>query len=160
MASPSSTPDAPVGHRSVPELPSAGVEYSDAYVWTVGVFLAAIMLMMLGVVHTALGLVALFHSGVLAAGRADLLLPVGLTALAWTHVAIGLIAVVTGRHLIRGRRWAQVSAIVLTGGSALVHFAFIDVYPVRSITVIVLAGLVIYSVAVHGGEMADAYSGS
>ena len=160
MASPSSTPDAPVGHGSVPESPSAGVEYSDAYVWIIWVFLAAVLLMMLGVVHTALGLVALFHTGVLAADRADLLLPVGLTALAWSHVVVGLIAVVTGRQLIRGRRWAQVSAIVLTAASALVHFAFIDVYPMRSITVIILAGLVIYSVAVHGGEMAAAYSRS
>jgi|tagenome__1003787_1003787.scaffolds.fasta_scaffold20701474_2 hypothetical protein len=160
MASPSSTPDAPVGSRSVPDVPYAGVEYSQATAWTAWAFLGAIMLMMVGAVHAGLGLVALFNPEFLAATRADLLLPVGLTALAWAHIVIGVIAVVTGVQLIRGRRWARVMAILLAGVSALVNFAFIDVYPLWSITIIVLAGLVIYSVAAHGGELADAYSGS
>jgi hypothetical protein len=143
-----------------PEVPYAGVEYSDATGWAAWVFLGAIMLMILGALQVGVGLVALFRPEVLAASRADLLLPIGLTALAWAHVAVGALAVVTGVGLMRGRTWARVVAIVLAGAAALVNFAFLDVYPVWSATAIVLTTVVIYAVAAHGAEMADAYAGS
>lgn len=150
MAQPSPTPD----------VPYARVEYSKATGWAAWVFLGAIMLMILGTLQVGVGLVALFRPEVLAASRADLLLPIGLTALAWVHVAIGALAVVTGVGLMRGSTWARVVAIVLAAAAALVNFAFVDVYPVWSITAIVLTTVVIYAVAAHGAEMADAYAGS
>jgi hypothetical protein len=93
---------------------------------------------------------------VLWASRADLLLPVGLPALAWIHLLLGAVAIVTGVVLLRGRRWARVVAIVLAGLAAFVNFAFVGVYPMWSVTAIVLSATVIYAIALHGSELAAA----
>jgi hypothetical protein len=136
------------------------VEYSEATAWVAWVLLGAIVLVLLGAVHLCVGLVALVRPEVLAQRRADLLLPVGLTGVAWFHIVVGLAALVTGAGLVRGRRWGRITAVLLAGLAALVNFAFLGVHPVWSATAIGMAIIIIYAVAVHGGEVADAYGDS
>jgi|tagenome__1003787_1003787.scaffolds.fasta_scaffold20821945_3 hypothetical protein len=145
-------------NRAGPQEPYAGVEHSDATGWTAWILLGGFLLVFVGMVHLAAGLLALFRPQVLAGGRADMLLPVGLTGLAWIEIVLGLMALVTGVGLIRALMWARLTAIVLGVVLALVNFAFVGVHPVWSITVVVLIGVVIYSVAAHGGELARAYA--
>lgn len=140
--------------------PYAGVEHSEASGWVGFVLLGAIMLVMLGAVHVATGLVALARPEALSGRRADLLLPIGLTGLAWLHIVAGLVAVVVGVALLRGRLWARVAAVLLAGTTALVNFAFVGVYPVWSVTAIAMAAVVMYAVAAHGAELAGAYGDS
>ncbi|MEV4641450.1 hypothetical protein AB0J80_29310 [Actinoplanes sp. NPDC049548] len=135
---------------------SGTVERSTATAWVAWVLLGALMLVMLGAVHVGTGVIALFRPEVLAGGRADLLLPVGVTALAWFHIVLGAVAVAAGAGLTAGRRWARYTAIVLAGSAAWVNFAFLSVYPVWSVTAIAMTAVVIYAVAVHGAEVADA----
>ena len=143
-----------------PGAPYTGVAHSEATAWAGWVLLGAIMIFMLGVVHVGIGLVALLRPEVLASGRAELLLPVSLTALAWFHIVLGAVAVAAGVGLMRGRGWARVTAILLAGTAALVNFAFLDLYPVWSATAIAMAAVVIYAVAAHGAEVTDAYGDS
>ena len=157
MTQPSSAPGAPLGHRPESDAPYAGVEYSQATAWVGAVLFGGVLLVLLGTLHLGIGLVALLRPEVLAAGRADLLLGIGLTALAWVHIVLGVVAGVVGVGLIRGRRWAGMVAILLGCVAAVVNFAFVGVYPVWSITAIILAALVIYAVAAHLSEVADAY---
>jgi uncharacterized membrane protein YccC len=77
--------------------------------------------------------------------------------LGWAHVMVGAVATVVGVGLILGRRWARVIAILLACLAALLNFAFADVYPLWSATAIALIFIVIYAVAAHGSEVADAY---
>ena len=140
-----------------PGAPYTGVSHSEATAWVGWVLLGALMLVLLGAVHVLTGLVALFRPEVLAQGRADLLLPIGLTGLAWLHIVLGAVAVIAGVGLLRGRGWARVTAIVLAGAAALVNFAFIGVYPVWATTALVMTAIVIYAVAAHGAEVAGAY---
>ncbi|GGQ48809.1 DUF7144 family membrane protein [Couchioplanes azureus] len=137
--------------------PYAGVEHSEATAWVAVVLLGGVMLVLLGAVHAGTGVVALLRPEALAGGRADLLLPVGLTALAWWHLVIGAVAATAGVGLIRGLRWARVTAILLAGAAALVNFAFVAVHPVWSVTAIAMTVIVIYAVAAHGAEVAGAY---
>jgi hypothetical protein len=137
-----------------------GVSHSEATGWVGWIFLGAILLTFLGTVHLLTGLVAFLRPQILAATRSDLLLPVSLETLAWLHVLIGAVAVVTGPALIRSRRWARISAIVLCCLAILVNFAFVNVYPMWAITAIAVAAVVIYSVGVHGPELADAHGSS
>ena len=136
-----------------------GVSRSTASGWVAWIYLAAVVLILLGAVHVLTGLVALLRPQILANTRAHLLVPIGLTALAWLHVALGVIAVAIGFNLFRGSRWARWSAILLACLAILVNFVFIAVYPIWAVIAIVFAAIVIYAVAVHGSEMADAYSG-
>ena len=145
---------------STPEVPYAGVSYSEATGWTAWVLLGGLLLVLLGTVHVCSGVVALFRPEVLGAGRADILLPVGLTTLAWLHLLVGAAAVVAGVGLIRGLVWARVTAILLGCVAVFVNFAFVGVYPMWSVTALILSVIVIYAVAAHGAEVADAYGGS
>ncbi|HEX8347995.1 MAG TPA: hypothetical protein VF657_25155 [Actinoplanes sp.] len=142
------------------DAPYTGVQHSEATAWVGWVLLGGIMLVMLGALHVGIGLVALYRPEALAGGRAELLLPISLTALAWSHIALGVVAVVAGVGLVRGLGWARIGATLLAGSAALVNFAFLGVYPVWSTTAIVLAAIVIYAVVVHGAEVADAYGDS
>jgi hypothetical protein len=133
------------------------VEQSRATGWVAWVLFGGVILVLLGTVHTYVGLIALFRPEVLAGTRADLLLPIGWTALAWFHLTAGVVAITGGWALIRGLNWARVVAILLAAGSVLLDFAFAAGHPVWSGISIALAVIVIYAVAAHGGEVADAY---
>ncbi|MEU4426596.1 hypothetical protein AB0F81_38745 [Actinoplanes sp. NPDC024001] len=133
------------------------VEQSRATGWVAWVLFGGILLVLLGTVHLCVGLLALLRPEVLAGTRADQLLPVSLTALAWLHLVLGAGAVVTGVGLIRGTGWARVLAVLIGCLTALVNFAFHHAHPVWSVLAVGLSAVVVYSVAAHGGEVADAY---
>src|SRR4029453_15248238 len=109
MTQPSSAPDAPLGRRPEPDVPYAGVEYSEATAWVGAVLLGGILLVLLGALHLGIGLVGLLRPEGLGGGRAELLLDVGLTTLAWVHIVLGVVAGIVGVGLVRGRRWAGVA---------------------------------------------------
>jgi len=135
----------------------AGVEYSRATGWVAWVLFGGVLLVLLGAVHIVAGLSALLRPQILADTRADQLLPVSLTTLAWLHLLLGVAHVVTGVGLIRGLRWARAMAILLACVAAVVNFAFTAVYPMWSAIAMALAGVIVYAVAAHGDEVADAY---
>jgi hypothetical protein len=149
MSAPDSTSDLPYG-----------VSRSEATGWVAWIILGAVMLVLLGSVHALIGLVALLRPQILATTRAHLLIPIGLVALAWLHVALSAAAVAVGVGLLRGRGWARWSAVVLACLAILVNFAFMAVYPIWAIAAIGFAAILIYAVAAHGSEMAGAYSGT
>jgi hypothetical protein len=151
-------PAARDGYRLDADEPYPGVTRSDATGWVAWILLGGFLLVVVGAVHLAAGLIALFRPEVLAAGRAAVLLPVGLTTLAWIQLSLGVLAIVTGVGLIRGRDWARLITILLGVLATLVDFAFVGVQPVWSITMIVLIAVVIYAVVVHGAELARAYA--
>ena len=136
-----------------------GVSRSTASGWVAWIILGAVVLALLGCVHVLTGLVALLRPQILMTTRSHLLAPIDLGVLAWLHVAIGAAAVAVGLNLLRGHRWARWSAIALACLAMLVNFAFIAVYPIWAVIALAFAIVVIYAVAAHGFEMADAYSG-
>lgn len=160
MSQPGSTPEVPAGQPPSAGMRYAGVEYSTATAWVAWVLFGGIVLMLFGALHVGIGLVALFRPDVLDASRADILLPVSLTALAWGHLVLGIVAGVVSVALIRGRRWGRVAAILLACLSAVVNFAFVSVYPFWSVTAIILTAIVSYAAAAHGSEVATAYGRS
>jgi hypothetical protein len=135
-----------------------GVSRSTASGWVAWIVLGAVLLILLGCVHVMTGLAALLRPQILATSRGHLLIPIGLTALAWLHIVLGAVAVAVGYGLFRGRRWARWSAILIACLAILVNFVFIAVYPIWAVIAIAFAAIAIYATAVHGTEMADAYS--
>jgi hypothetical protein len=160
MSQRSTTPPTLADPGGGSDPPYTGVEHSTATGWVAWVLLGGVLLVLLGALHVGVGVVALVRPEVLAGGRADLLLPIGLTALAWIHLLIGGVAGVVGVGLVRGARWARLIAVQLACLIAIVNFASIEVYPVWSVTAIALTAIVIYAVVAHGSEVADAYGGS
>ncbi len=133
------------------------IEESRATGWVAWVLFGGILLVLLGALHLSVGLVALLRPEFIAGDRADLLTDLPLTAVGWIHIALGSLALITGPCLIRGLDWARALSVGLAVLAALVNFVFLGVYPIWSVIGIALAGLIAWAVAVHGGEVADAY---
>ncbi|WP_229076549.1 hypothetical protein [Actinoplanes sp. DH11] len=132
------------------------VEESRATAWVGVVLFGGIALVLLGTVHLTMGSLALGDPEILAGTRGDLLLPVSLTLLGWLHMAIGALAVITGVALFVGRLWARIVAFQLALLIALVDFLFLAAHPTWSGIGLMLAVAVMWAVARHGAEVADA----
>ena len=60
--------------------------------------------------------------------------------------------------IFNGHLWARILGIISAALNLLAHFAFMSiysVYPVWSWLVIILNGLIIYGLAIHGDEVAE-----
>jgi hypothetical protein len=136
-----------------PTTPSRRAEAPEPGVWAGWIIFGSVMLMLMGSFQLILGITALVHSGYYAVPSADLLVSVNYTAWGWTHVALGALAWAAAFGLLVGAMWARVSAVVLAGLSALVNMAFVEAYPLWSLTVIVLNVIVIYAITTHGAEL-------
>jgi hypothetical protein len=111
------------------------------------------MLMLMGAFHAIAGITALVRSGYYAVPSADLLVSVDYVGWGWTHIGLGVLAWVAAFGLLTGRMWARVTAVALAGLSAVVNMAFIEAYPLWSLTLIVLNVIVIYAITTHGAEL-------
>ena len=57
--------------------------------------------------------------------------------------------------VFHGDLWARILGIVVAGLNIVGQFTFMSVYPVWSWAVIIINGLIIYGLAVHGDEVAE-----
>jgi hypothetical protein len=55
--------------------------------------------------------------------------------------------------LFTGRMWARSVGVILVSVSALINFAWADIYPFWSLTLLALDFFVIYAIIAHGSEM-------
>jgi hypothetical protein len=111
------------------------------------------MLVMMGAFQAIEGLVALFKDEYYVVSRTGLVLSVDYTTWGWTHLIIGLVAVLAGIGILLGQTWARVVGIVIAVISAFANMAFIAAYPLWCTIVIATDVLVIYALAVHGREV-------
>ena len=123
--------------------------------WTGWVMFAGWMLIMLGCFHVIDGLVALFNDEVFVVGRTGLVVNVDYTVWGWVHLVVGLIAILAGVALNRGKMWARIIAVVIAFLSALLNMAFLPANPTSSAILIVLDIVIIWAVTVHGSELKD-----
>jgi hypothetical protein len=121
--------------------------------WAGMVVFGAMMMLMLGTFQAVIGLVAIFDDGYYLVGESGLVVGVDYTAWGWVHLTFGVIALAAGAGLMGGATWARVLGVFVALGCAIMNFAFIAAYPFWSITVIILAVLVIYAITAHGREL-------
>jgi hypothetical protein len=99
-------------------------------------------------------LTALFNDQLFVAG-VDRLWVVDITTWGWVHLLLGTILFFAGGAVMAGKMWGRVVGIILATLGMMVNFAFIPVYPLWSILMVVVSGLVIYALVAHGDEAAD-----
>src|SRR5206468_2533366 len=114
---PSSTPasatPAPPPYPTTPRTEPTG--------WIGWVFFAGIMMIMVGAFQAIMGLVALFDDGYYLVTRTGLVVRAGYTQWGWTHIILGVVAVIAGFCVLLGQTWARVVGIILAIVSALVN---------------------------------------
>lgn len=120
--------------------------------WVGWVYFAAFMLIAVGFFQTILGFTALLNDEFLVSVNGTLLL-FDYTTWGWIHLIIGIVSMVVGTGLFNGSRTARVIAIVLVLLNFTAQFAFVSVYPVWSIIIMVVDILVLYALTVHADEV-------
>lgn len=121
--------------------------------WVGFVLFGGIMLFMMGGFQVIEGFVALFKEDYFLVTRSGMIVSIDYTSWGWTHLLIGLVAIATGIGVLLGQMWARVLGIIVAVISALVNIAFLPAYPIWSTIIIAVDVLVIYALAVHGGEV-------
>lgn len=112
---------------------------------------AGFMMIIAGFFQSIFGLVAIFKPSVLIATDKQLVL-LDYTQWGWIHLITGIILLLSASSLFAGRLWGRTVAIILATISAVLNFGSIWAYPIWSIMIIVVDLMVIYAVAMYGGQ--------
>jgi hypothetical protein len=148
--------DANPGHAQPPLVETPPGHRREPTGWVGWVIFAGIMMIMLGCFDAIAGLVALFRHDYYLVGTDGLLVEVDWTTWGAVHLALGILVVFAGFAVLQGRTWGRVVGITLAVLGAVVNLAFLAAYPLWNTILIALDVLVIYALAVHGRELADA----
>jgi len=116
------------------------------------VVFAALMLFMAGVFNVIDGLVALADSRFYAAGAVYVWSD--LHTWGWIVLALGVVELLAGGAILRGRTWGRWFGISAAGLNAIGQMVFIPAYPWWSLLIIALDILVIYGLATYGAQEA------
>lgn len=124
---------------------------NDVSGWVGWVYFAGFMMIVLGIFQSIVGLTALLNSTFYIKLQSHLLV-LDYTKWGWVHLLFGILVIVIGSNLFSGKTWARVAAIILVTLNLIAQFAFVSVYPVWSIIMMIVDVLVIYALTVHGAE--------
>jgi hypothetical protein len=149
MTDTSSSPDATA------RVPAQSRPRTEPTGWVGWIIFAAVMMIMIGVLHAIEGFVAIFKDTYYLVSNRGLVLTLDYTAWGWVHLILGLLVAAAGAALFSGRMWARVVGIGVVLLSVLANFTFINAYPIWSTIMIAVDVLVIYALVVHGREMKD-----
>jgi hypothetical protein len=136
-------------------VPGQARPRSEPTGWVGWIVFAAVIMIMVGVLHAIEGFVALFKDSYYLVHPSGLVLSFNYTAWGWTHIILGLLIAGAGAGLFSGRMWARVVGIAVAVLSLLGNFAFTSAYPIWSATLIIIDVFIIYALTVHGREMKD-----
>ena len=121
--------------------------------WAAWLVFAGVMLAVVGLFHAMAGLTALLDDEVLVVRSDNLIVGFDYTVWGWTHLLLGVVALVASYLLVRGNMVGRVLATGIAALSALASFVFLPAQPWWSALAISFNVLVIYAITVHGGEL-------
>lgn len=121
--------------------------------WTGWVVFAGVMMVVLGFFHVIQGITALVNSGYYVVTESDLVVQINFTAWGWVHLGVGIVVLLAGIAVMSGQMWARVVGIAFAVLSAIVNIGFLAAFPLLSAIIIAVDVVVIYALAVHGGEL-------
>jgi uncharacterized membrane protein len=118
------------------------------------VIFAGVLAAIAAVGNLLFGLTAIFNSDwVVLAG--DQLISFDLTTAGVIYLIFGLLQVVIAFGIFNGDLWARVLGIIWASLNIIAQMSFMSVYPGWSWLLIIVNGLVVYALAVHGDEVAE-----
>jgi hypothetical protein len=147
--------EAQQSHRAAGDPAANRTSAASRSGWLGWVYFAGIMMIMVGSFQAISGLVALFDDTYYLVADSGLVVSVDYTTWGWIHLLLGVVAAAAGLAVMTGRMWGRTVGIILAVISAIVNMLFIAAYPVWSIIIIALDVIIIYALAVHGGEAKD-----
>ena len=129
------------------------MEESEVSGWVGWIVFAGTMMAILGAFHMFVGLIALFRHTEIAFPASGLTIQVTYNQWGWLQLLAGTLVFLAGLALFTGRMWARSLAVILVSVSALVNFAWANLYPFWSLTLLAIDFFIIYAIMAHGSEM-------
>jgi len=120
--------------------------------WVGWVAFSGIVMATVGIMNIIQGLIAVFNDDYYHQAGSGPVATVDYAVWGWVLFGFGVLLVVTGYGVLFGRTWADIVAVILAAGDAILNFAFISSYPIWGILALSLDVIVIYAVTVHGRE--------
>ena len=111
---------------------------------------AATMVLVVGVFNMIYGLAAIIEDDYFVA---DELLFGNLSLWGWIHLIIGVLQVITATLIYAGNDFGAVLGIMFAGFNAIAALIAIGAYPVWSVIILVVDGLIIYALTVYGDAL-------
>src|SRR5687768_13499582 len=111
---------------------------------------AATMVLVVGVFNVIYGLAAIIEDDYFVA---DELLFGNLSLWGWIHLIIGVLQVITATLIYAGNDFGAVLGIMFAGFNAIAALLAIGAYPVWSVIILVVDGLIIYALTVYGDAL-------
>ena len=111
---------------------------------------AATMVLVVGVFNVIYGLAAIIDDDYFVA---DELLFGNLSLWGWVHLIIGVLQVITATLIYAGTDFGAVLGIMFAGFNAIAALLAIGAYPVWSVIILVVDGLIIYALTVYGDAL-------
>jgi hypothetical protein len=111
---------------------------------------AATMVLVVGVFNVIYGLAAIIEDDYFVA---DELLFGTLSLWGWIHLIIGVLQVITATLIYAGNDFGAVLGIMFAGFNAIAALLAIGAYPLWSVIIIVVDGLIIYALTVYGDAL-------
>jgi hypothetical protein len=121
--------------------------------WVGWVYFAGAMLLAVGGLQIIAGLAALFRDDFYVV-TSNHLVAFSYTTWGWIELILGIVLLLAGIGIWAGQGWARIVGVFVAVLALLSNFAFITAYPLWSIFGVVISGLIIYALTVHGGEVA------
>jgi len=116
------------------------------------VLFSTAVFIVLGVFNVIYGLTMLLNDQWLVF-TADTVWYLDISAWGWITLIIGLVQFLVAWGVANAEMWAQVLGVVAASIALIGAFLTVPYYPWWSITIMVLAGLVIWAITVHGEEV-------
>ena len=135
------------------EAPRQYTEDTEVTGWVGWIVFAGTMMMILGVFHMFEGVIALFRHTQIAFPASGLTVQVSYSQWGWLQLLAGVLVFFAGLGLFTGRMWARTVGVILVSISALINFAWANLFPFWSLTLLAIDFFVIYAIIAHGSEM-------
>ena len=108
------------------------------------------MVLIVGVFNVIYGLAAIVDDNYFAPGE---LLFGDLSLWGWIHLILGVLQVLTAAMIFAGNELGVVLGIMFAGFNAIAALLAIGAYPVWSVIILVIDGLIIYALTVYGDAL-------
>jgi hypothetical protein len=130
----------------------AKVKDSEMTGWTGWIAFASFALLLVGIFHLIAGFVALFKDDIYLSIN-NVAWVFSYTSWGWIHIIGGILSIIAAGSLMQGKMYGRIIAVIVAFFAAIANMAFIPIYPVWSIIMLVINIVVIWAVIVHGNEM-------
>ena len=121
--------------------------------WVGPIVFAAVVMMVIGVMHGFEGIVALLNDDYYLVPKNGLAIHINYTGWGWTHLIVGTAVLVAGFCVLLGQVWARVVGVILAVLSILMNMAFLAASPGWTTIMIALDVLVIWALTFHGRDV-------